>query len=225
MNKLFSQINFFLSWLNFVSFLSNPTFKRLMNITWAILTTRFDLFFIIHWSWIYWFNSNLKQHMKSPLWKFKRSYFIEHLWTTASILKTVWSKRQPLRLFCKKRCSLGFRKFHRKWAYFRVFFNEAVSLMARTFIEERLKRRSFPVRFSKMFFFFFFFFFFWCCILIIDDVINGYSYHLFKQATLVPYFLWFFISNIRRFCRWNYTFFFLKYFSEFFQILYFLHYP
>ena len=93
---------------------------------------------------------------------------------------------QPLRLFCKKRCSLGFRKIHRKWAYFRVFFNEAVGLMARTFIEERLKRRSFPVRFSKIFFFFFFF----CwCFLIIYFVINGCRRHLFKQATLVPYFL------------------------------------
>ena len=127
-----------------------------MNITWAILTTRFDLFFIIHWSWIYWFNSNLKQHMKSPLWKFKRSYFIERLWTTASILKTVWSKRQPLRVFCKKRCSLGFRKFYRKRAYVWVFFNEAVGLMAQTFIEERLKHRGFPVRFSKTSLFWYF---------------------------------------------------------------------
>ena len=145
--------------------------------------------------------------MKSQLWKFKRTYFIKHIRTTASIQKIVWSKEQPPGVFCKKKVFLGLPEISREISrpLLGSLFNEAAGYRAWIFIEERLWRRGFPERFVKLLLKIEFillvylkfkvthenpiiFAFFWFCI-IIDDDITGWSYHLFKQATLIPWSL------------------------------------
>ena len=81
---------------------------------------------------------------EKPIMKIQRIYFIEHLQTTASVLKTVWSKRQPPGVFCKKqkkRCSWEFRKFHGKSACAGVFFLMKLPALGP---ESLLKRDSDP---------------------------------------------------------------------------------
>ena len=52
---------------------------------------------------------------KKPIIKIQENLFYKHLQTIASILKTVWSKRQPPGVFCKKKGALGnFRNFRKK---------------------------------------------------------------------------------------------------------------
>ena len=65
-------------------------------------------------------------------------------------LKTrVEPQKQPLELFCKKRCSEKFCKFHRKIPVLKSLFNRVAGLEECSFIKKRLQHRCFPVKFPK----------------------------------------------------------------------------
>ena len=57
--------------------------------------------------------------------------------------------KQPPVVFCKKRCSKKFRKFHRKTPMLESLFNKVAGLKAWNFIKMRFQHRCFPVKFPK----------------------------------------------------------------------------
>ena len=60
-----------------------------------------------------------------------------------------WGQKQPPEVFCKKRCSLKFRKFHRKAPVLEPLFKKVAGVKTYNFIKMRLQRRCFPVKFPK----------------------------------------------------------------------------
>ena len=52
-------------------------------------------------------------------------------------------QKQPPAVFCKKSCSLKFRKFHRKTPVLESLFNKVAGLQACKFIKKRLQYRCF----------------------------------------------------------------------------------
>ena len=58
-------------------------------------------------------------------------------------------QKQPPQVFCKKRCSQKFRKFHRKKPVMESLFSKVTGLQACDFIKKRLPHRYFPVKSSK----------------------------------------------------------------------------
>ena len=62
-------------------------------------------------------------------------------------LSMVEGQKQPPEVFCKKRCSLKFRKFHRKTLKF--LFSKVAGLRPATLIKKRLQHSCFPMEFAK----------------------------------------------------------------------------
>ena len=58
-------------------------------------------------------------------------------------------RKQPPAVFCKKSCSLKFRKFHRKTPVLESLFNKVAGLQACNFIKKGLQQRHIPVKFAK----------------------------------------------------------------------------
>ena len=58
-------------------------------------------------------------------------------------------QKQPPEVFCKKRCSWNFRKFHRKAPVLESLFNNVAGLQACNFIKKILQHRCFPMKFAK----------------------------------------------------------------------------
>ena len=58
-------------------------------------------------------------------------------------------RKQPPEVFCKKRCSEKFGKFHRKTSVLESLFNKFSERKANNFIKKRLQNRCFPVKFAK----------------------------------------------------------------------------
>ena len=56
-------------------------------------------------------------------------------------------QKQAMEVFCEKKCSKNFCKFHRKTPVLQSLFNK--DLKACNFIKEKLKHRCFPVKFVK----------------------------------------------------------------------------
>ena len=54
-------------------------------------------------------------------------------------------QKQPRNMFCKKRCSKTFCKFHRKTPMLQSLFNNVAGLQACIFIKKRLQHKCFPV--------------------------------------------------------------------------------
>ena len=52
-------------------------------------------------------------------------------------------------MFCKKRCSERFRKFHRKTPVLVSLFNKVADVQACNFNKKRLQHRCFPVKFVE----------------------------------------------------------------------------
>ena len=60
-----------------------------------------------------------------------------------------FAQKQPPEVFCKKRCSLEFRKFHRKTPVLESLFNNFAGLQAWNFIKKILQHWCFPMKFAK----------------------------------------------------------------------------
>ena len=58
-------------------------------------------------------------------------------------------QKQPPEVFCKKRCSVKFRKFHRKTPALEAIINKGAGLQACNFIKQRLQQSYFLVKFAK----------------------------------------------------------------------------
>ena len=58
-------------------------------------------------------------------------------------------QKQPPAVFCKKSCSLKFRKFHRKTPVLESLLNKVAGLQACNFIKKGLQQRHIPVKFAK----------------------------------------------------------------------------
>ena len=58
-------------------------------------------------------------------------------------------QKQPPKMFCKKRCSQKYRKFHRKTPVLESLFNNIAGLQACDFIKKILQHRCFPMKFVK----------------------------------------------------------------------------
>ena len=58
-------------------------------------------------------------------------------------------QKQPPEVFYKKRCSLKFRKIHRKTPVPESLFNKVAGPIPATLLKKRFRHRSFPVNFMK----------------------------------------------------------------------------
>ena len=58
-------------------------------------------------------------------------------------------QKQPPEMFCKKRCSKNFRKFHRKTPVLESLFNNVAGVQAWNFIKKILLHWCFPIKFAK----------------------------------------------------------------------------
>ena len=65
------------------------------------------------------------------------------------IKKTCDVQKQPLEVFCKKRCSWDFAKFTGKLLCKSLFFDKIAGLRHATSLKKRLWHRFFPVSFAK----------------------------------------------------------------------------
>ena len=65
------------------------------------------------------------------------------------LLDCFYLKKQPLEVFCKKRCPEKFRKFYRKTPALESVFNKVPDLRTCNFLKKRLQHRFFPVNFAK----------------------------------------------------------------------------
>ena len=61
-----------------------------------------------------------------------------------------FAQKQPPEVFCKKRCSLKSRKFHRKTPVFESLFNNFAGLQAWNFIKKILQHWCFPMKNSHL---------------------------------------------------------------------------
>ena len=59
---------------------------------------------------------------------------------------TLWIHKQPLKVFCKKRCSKKYQKIHRKTPVPNLYFNKVAGLMP--LLKKRLWHRCFLVNFA-----------------------------------------------------------------------------
>ena len=97
------------------------------------------------------FTEHLRQLL--PDFQYRKHFFFSaelgiywrqsHQFLFRTPLKTrVKPQKQPLELFCKKRCSYRFCKFHRKTPLLKSLFNRVPGLQACNFIRERLHHIS-----------------------------------------------------------------------------------
>ena len=59
-------------------------------------------------------------------------------------------QKQSPEVFCKKKCSLKVRKFHRKTSVLESLFNKVAGLPSCNFIKKWLQQWCFPVKFPKL---------------------------------------------------------------------------
>ena len=58
-------------------------------------------------------------------------------------------QKQPSEVFCRRRSSLKFRKFHWKTSVLESIFNKVAGLKACNFIKKRLQHTCFPIKYAK----------------------------------------------------------------------------
>ena len=74
---------------------------------------------------------------------------IYHYNTEYQVVLLRKEQKQPLKVFCKRRCSEKLRKFLRKTPALESLFNNAADLWVSTFLRKRLQHRWFPVKLAK----------------------------------------------------------------------------
>ena len=74
---------------------------------------------------------------------------IYHYNTEYQVVLLRKEQKQPLKVFCKRRCSEKLCKFLRKTPALESLFNNAADLWVSTFLRKRLQHRWFPVKLAK----------------------------------------------------------------------------
>ena len=83
------------------------------------------------------------QYMRRLYWnKLSSSQFV-------LAIKTSTAQNQPLEVFCEKKVLLSLRKFYRKMPVFESPFNKISGLKSYRFMKKRLRKRCFPMKFTK----------------------------------------------------------------------------
>ena len=67
------------------------------------------------------------------------------------IVTVAYLKKQPPEVYCRKRSSYKFRKFHRKTPVLESFFNQVAGLRAFIFLKKKFQPSFFLVKFAKFF--------------------------------------------------------------------------